>query len=970
LEILFQMKNKFHGVALRTSLIYAAIGGAWILLSGRVLFALVPDPEVRVQLEIYKGWMFVAVTALLLFVTLRSQLHRLGKEAAEHKKAEDELRWKTAFLEAQVNSTLDGILVVDQRGKKILQNQRMIEQLKIPREIVENQDNTAQIQFIMNRVKNPEQFAERITHLYSHPDEVSRDEVELKDGTILDRYSSPVIGKDGTHYGRIWIFHDISERKRADEKLRESEAKFRSYIENAPLAIFVANGDGHFVDFNAAALKMLDYDATSLKNLRTVDIHPDEDRELVLQTHATLATQKQVRGELRIKTSKGDVIWVLLHAVVIEGGLTMGFCQDITERKRMEETLVRERQLLRTLIDLLPETFYVKDLNSRFLVANQALARHFGVESPSQIIGRSDADFYSAELAAEYRAVELKVLGGEPLIDHEGEGVSPGGQACTHLTTKVPFRDSQGRVQGLVGIGRDITERKRTEDSRLLLATAVEQAAEAVIITDTTGKILYANPAFEATTGYSQREVIGRKPSIIKSGKHDQAFYQRMWTVLANGEVWSGRLINKKKDGTLFEEEATISPVRDANGRITNFVAVKRDVTREVTLENQFRQSQKMEAFGQLAGGVAHDFNNLLTVIQGNASLLLNPQLKPEDRSGCSRQIVQAAERAAGLTRQLLMFSRKHALQVAALDLNEVVGNMTKMLQRILGEDIALRAEYNPRLPVVSADAGMIEQVLLNLAVNSRDAMPRGGQLLISTSLENPGADSPQLPSGMSPGQYVCLTVTDTGCGIRPEVLPHIFEPFFTTKEVGRGTGLGLATVYGIVQQHHGWVAVTSEVGRETTFHVYLPAVKGAPVKSEALTAPKLPRGNETILVAEDEPAVRSLVDNLLRRCGYTVLTAESGVAALEVWKGHRDKIQLLLTDMIMPDGMTGFDLAQRLRSEQPGLKVVYTSGYSADIFGKDSTLIRDGHFLQKPYHPHQLAQTVRDCLDQQPSDG
>jgi CheY-like chemotaxis protein len=378
-----------------------------------------------------------------------------------------------------------------------------------------------------------------------------------------------------------------------------------------------------------------------------------------------------------------------------------------------------------------------------------------------------------------------------------------------------------------------------------------------------------------------------------------------------------------------------------------------------------------MEAIGQLAGGVAHDFNNILTVIQGSASLLLNPQLDPEEKLGCSRQIVQAAERAAGLTRQLLMFSRKHVLQMGQLDLNEVVGNMTKMLQRILGEDITLRAEYDPKLPVIAADAGMIEQVLLNLAVNSRDAMPTGGRLLISTSVENLGTDHPQLPAGTSPGSYVCLKVSDTGSGIPPDVLPRIFEPFFTTKETGKGTGLGLATVYGIIQQHHGWVTVTSEVGRGTTFHVHLPAAKGAPTKLEASTAaPKLPRGHETILLVEDEPAVRSLVGNLLQRCGYTILGAESGVVALRVWKEHRDKIQLLLTDMIMPDGMTGYDLAQRLKSEQPQLKVIYTSGYSADIFGKDPTLIRDGCFLQKPYHPHQLARTVRDCLDQQPGNG
>ncbi len=322
-------------------------------------------------------------------------------------------------------------------------------------------------------------------------------------------------------------------------------------------------------------------------------------------------------------------------------------------------------------------------------------------------------------------------------------------------------------------------------------------------------------------------------------------------------------------------------------------------------LETQLRQSQKMEAIGQLAGGVAHDFN-ILTVIQGNASLLLNPQLQPAESSGCSLQIVQAAERAASLTRQLLMFSCKHVLQMVELDLNEVVGNMTKMLQRILGEDITLRTEYAPKLAVISADAGMLEQVLLNLA-GSRDAMPTGGQLLISTSVENLGADSPQLPAGEAPGNYVRLKVSDTGCGIPPEILPHIFEPFFTTKETGKGTGLGLATVYGIVEQHHGWVTVTSQVGQGTTFHIHLPAAKGTPAKPQAaVAAQKLPGGYETILLVEDETAVRHLVGNLLQRCGYKILMAESGVAALKVWQKHRNEIQLLLTDIVMPDGMTG----------------------------------------------------------------
>ena len=876
------MKNRPAKIALRTCLIYAVIGSAWILFSGRILFTLVSDPSIRNQLEIYKGWGFVAITALALYFLLRNQLRRTAGEALERRQAEEGLLEKTALLEAQLNSSIDGILVVDNQGRKVIQNQRTIDLWKIPQEIVNSKDDEKQVQFVMNQTKYPEKFVEKVDYLYSHPNEIGRDEVELKDGTILDRYSSPVIGKDGKHYGRIWSFRDITEQKVSGEALHQSEAKFRSYVENAPLAVLVADQKRRVVDCNPAAADLLGYDVAALLSTSITDLHPEDDVEKVFQSLQTLATEGHAEGEFRFKRRDGTLIWVSLRAVLAGSGLSIAFCQDITERRVAAEAIANERQLLRTLIDLLPDTFYVKDLDCRFLIANKALAKHFGKEFPSEIVGRTDADFFLPECAAEYRAAELKVLGGEPLIDYEGDGIGPTGRRCTHLTTKVPFRDSQGRVQGLVGIGRDITERKLSEESHQRLATAVEQAAEAVVISDTDGKILYVNPAFETVTGYSKEEVIGRNPRILKSGKHDNLFYRRMWAVLSRGEVWSGRLINKKKDGTLFEEEANISPVRDSNGRITNYVAVKRDVTREVTLENQFRQSQKMEAFGQLAGGVAHDFNNLLTVIQGSASLLLNPQLNPEERTGCSRQIVQAAERAAGLTRQLLMFSRKHDLQAVTVNLNEVVGNMTKMLRRIVGEDIVLRAEYDPKIAAISADAGMMEQVLLNLAVNSRDAMPQGGQLLIATALEKLGANHPQLPLDMAPGAYVCLKVKDTGCGITPEVLPHIFEPFFTTKETGKGSGLGLATVYGIVQQHHGWVTATSEPGRGATFFVYLPAAVDTPAKPGTAPPPRLPHGTETILLAEDEPAVRGLVSNILSRCGYTILRQNP---ALRRWR-------------------------------------------------------------------------------------
>jgi nitrogen-specific signal transduction histidine kinase/CheY-like chemotaxis protein len=405
--------------------------------------------------------------------------------------------------------------------------------------------------------------------------------------------------------------------------------------------------------------------------------------------------------------------------------------------------------------------------------------------------------------------------------------------------------------------------------------------------------------------------------------------------------------------------------VFDDRGEISEVLSIGTDITERRQLEEQFRQAQKLEAIGQLASGVAHDFNNILTIIQGNAALLLDAPALTATEAELAKQIVEAAERAAGFTRQLLLFSRKQAIQPVALNLNEAVGNLTKLLQRILGEDISLHSDYAPMLPATLADLGMIEQVVLNLAVNARDAMPRGGRLHLATSIATIGGEASQVNPTVRPGEYVCLTVSDTGCGIAPEHLPRVFDPFFTTKPVGKGTGLGLATVYGIVKQHQGWVDVRSEVGRGTTFRIGLPVASGAvPEQKAAAASLALPGGHEVILVVEDEPALRLLVSNLLQRCGYTVLLAASGVAALDVWKEHHARIQLLLTDMIMPDGMTGRELAERLKREKPELKVICTSGYSAEIVGKGHALIEGADFLQKPYSPLQLTTVVRACLD------
>jgi signal transduction histidine kinase/CheY-like chemotaxis protein len=442
-----------------------------------------------------------------------------------------------------------------------------------------------------------------------------------------------------------------------------------------------------------------------------------------------------------------------------------------------------------------------------------------------------------------------------------------------------------------------------------------------------------------------------------------------MWDALGRGETWSGHFTNKRKDGTFYEEEATISPVRDAAGAVVNYVAVKRDVTHEVQIEAELRQSQKMEAVGKLAAGVSHDFNNILAVIQLQAGLLKAESSLSPVQLDYAAEIEKATQRAADLTRQLLVFGRKQVLQLCDLDLNVAVANMTKMLHRIVGEDVQLKLEFSSEPLWIHADAGTMDQILLNLTVNARDAMPKGGRLIIGTSAvmfdEVMVAQSPQA----RPGSYVCLNVTDTGCGIAPEILPHIFESFFTTKEVGKGTGLGLATVFGIVQQHQGWINVYSEVGCGTIFRIYLPrlaARSGQESGQSELAAVR--GGQETILLVEDEAALRASMRKALSQLGYRVLESASGVEALKIWEQHREKIDLLLTDMVMPGGMTGRDLAERLLNDNPKLKVIYTSGYSIEVANRDFPLAENVNFITKPFGAQKLAQTVRNCLDQKTS--
>ncbi|MEI6033246.1 MAG: CHASE domain-containing protein [Verrucomicrobiae bacterium] len=496
---------------------------------------------------------------------------------------------------------------------------------------------------------------------------------------------------------------------------------------------------------------------------------------------------------------------------------------------------------------------------------------------------------------------------------------------------------------------------------RELLARAIEQAAEAIFITNAKGQIQYVNPAFVSMTGYSREEAIGQNPRILKSGIHDASFYREMWKALLGGKTWQGNLVNRKKDGTHFTEESTISPMHDATGKIVSFVAVKRDISEELSLQSQLIQSQKMESVGKLAGGVAHDFNNMLCVILGHTELALEALDPSHPLFDDLQAIRNSAQRSAGLTQQLLAFARQQTIAPQVMDLNETIGGMIKMLSHLIGEDVRLDILPADGLWPVKMDPTQVDQIVINLCVNARDAIADVGAITIETRNKTLDEDYCANRIGAVPGEYVQISVSDSGCGMDKPTLSHIFEPFFTTKEIGKGTGLGLATVYGIVKQNHGVINAYSEPEHGTTFTVSLPRHRGEaePPNPE----PKVPeRGRETILLVEDEPAILNMTKEVLERLEYTVLAASSPAEAIGLAESHPGAINLLITDVIMPE-MNGKDLGKKLLDLSPSLKCLFMSGYTANVLSPHGVLNPDVHFIQKPFSMGELSAKVREAL-------
>jgi PAS domain S-box-containing protein len=661
-----------------------------------------------------------------------------------------------------------------------------------------------------------------------------------------------------------------------------------------------------------------------------------------------------------------SVVLVLVSFAAASGRLFVLQNQLLVSSHDLEKNLA----LLQGISEGTTDAIYVKDLEGRYLMINSAGARFFGLGA-NDILGRDDSQLFPPEAGRVIMDRDRQVLASSSAQTHEETGIFEGVQRL-FLSTKAPYRDANGQIIGLLGISRDITDRKRAEEemqqSQQRLRMHIDHTPLAVVEWDLQTRVTAWNSSAERIFGYSREEAVGQHANFIVPPQFRQRVDQ-VWNQLFTGKAGvRSANDNITKSGRIISCEWYNTPLVDDSGRVLGVASLAQDVTERVALEERLRQSQKMEAVGRLAGGVAHDFNNLLTVILGYSQILADgvpPGSRLADSTG---QIKSAADRASGITRQLLAFSRKQVLSPRIINLNDIMLNLDSLLRRLIGEDIEVLTFPANDLGSVKADPGQIEQVIMNLALNSRDAMPNGGKLTLETSNENLDENYARDHQPAEPGSYVMLAVSDTGHGMSPETQARIFEPFYTTKEVGKGTGLGLSMVYGIVKQSGGYIWVYSEPDRGTTFKIYLPRVyQPAETAGGEKQLKNVQRGSETILLVEDDAQLRQLTSSVLAHCGYKVLVAASPEEGLEICKANHRDIRLLVTDVVMPR-MNGRQLAEQIVQVSPNVRVLYISGYTNNAIVHYGVLDPGLWFLPKPYTLSALMAKVREVLDASPS--
>ncbi len=784
--------------------------------------------------------------------------------------------------------------------------------------------------------------------------------VKIKSGKFRwVRSSSRPIFEGNKPVGLRGVITDITARKQAEEALD----LFNHSIKSINECVSITDLNNIILFVNQAFFKTYGYTEEEVigKPIYIVRTDTPIGKDNVLDN--TLHGGWQ--GELLNRKKDGTIFPISLRTSVVynEKGqpiALVGIATDITERKRAEEMMKVSEEKYRMIFDEAPMGIAISTIEGKIIDLNKAQAEMIG-GTVDELKGKSVDEYYIYP-DKRREMIELFKKTGK-VRDFEMGIKKKDGSIIVELLNLDQVKI--GGKEYLFATGRDITERKVAEEALRLESAALNAAANAIVITGPDGIIQWVNRAFTTLTGYRVEEAFGKNPrELVKSGHHDKSFYKKLWDTILDGKVWRGEIINRRKDGSLYTEEQTITSLRDASGKISHFIGIKQDITQRTKMEEQLRQAQKLESLGTLASGIAHDFNNILAIIMGHSSLLQIIHDDPARLKESIETITKATERGASLVRQMLTFARKSEVEFKPVLVNDSIMEIEKLFHETFPKTMTLVCYKSDNLPLINADSTQLYQVLLNLCVNARDAMDGNGILTISTGLVSGESLNTRFVNSRF-AQYVSIEVNDTGTGMDEATRQRIFEPFFTTKELGKGTGLGLSVVFGIMESHEGFIDVQSDIGRGTTFSLYFPVKRLIPenLDLEKEVQKAVPGGTETILVVEDEELLRELLRINLSGKGYNVLTVTNGEEAVEAYELNQHKIGLVLSDLGLPK-LTGHEVLKQLMVINPAVKFILASGYN-DLIEK-SEILNDGakEIVQKPYNTNDLLRKIRHVLD------